>query len=116
MPGELGDEGVVGGVEGAGLGDGEAAGGVVDGDADGVFSPGFSPSRSDRDSEHAAANVVTSASRQNPESSFFIRSFLLGAVAPRWENSKRCARHPDVSRAWCTLSRGQLDVHGGHDR
>src|SRR5687768_5890414 len=73
--GVLGD-GVVGGVVGAGLGVGVAVGGVVDGDADGGRSPGRSPRRSVRDSEHAAANVVTSASRQNPESSFFIRSFL----------------------------------------
>jgi hypothetical protein len=75
----LGDDGVDGdGVVGAGLGDGvlgdvEDAGGVVLGEADGVRSAGRSPSRSERDSEQAVANVATSASAQKPESSFFIR-------------------------------------------
>ena len=59
-----------------GLADGERVvsdgDGAVAGDADGERSPGRSPVRLG-DSVHAAARVVTRASRQKPLRNFFIR-------------------------------------------
>jgi len=104
---------------GDGLGDGVVGVlglGDVDGDADGVRSAGRSPRRSDLDSEQAAANVVTRASRQKPESSFFIRYVPpSGHATPGRGFSNRCALGPR-ERRWCTLGAATPRRHGGFTR
>jgi hypothetical protein len=96
--------------------------GLVEGDAEGERSPGFSPVFVPPPSVHAAANVVTRASRQKPLTSFFILNLLLLNRSARRiaaiEVPLTRGRRPSVQQhvcqraclhdgRWCTLAARQ---------